>query len=376
MSDLALGLMSGTSADGVSAALVSFSGPRLKTLGSLTLPYPRPIAGKVLDPEELSLAEISALDFSIGEVFAQAALRLLAQTKTRPDRVTVIGSHGQTLHHSPRTRPAHTLQLGKAAVIAERTGITVVSDFRPRDIAAGGEGAPLLPFFDQAFFGGGPARALQNIGGIANVSIVGRGIKRPLAFDNGPGNTLLDWAVRKITHGRQAFDRGGALALRGMVRMEWIRAMNRHPYFRRPPPKSTGKELFNPDFLPEGFRKFMKKSPHDALRTLAYFTAYTIAESYRRFVLPRHAPKEMIVSGGGVLNAALLHDLASLLPLMKIVPISEYGIGPQDKEPAAFAFFALEAVRGRVNHLPEGTGARRAAVLGKITPGLRFRGLA
>ena len=363
---LAVGLMSGTSGDGISAALARFHGRRVRVLADRTRPYPRRLESCLRRAETLSVRELSALHMELGEHFARAVLALLRQARVAPSRVAVIGSHGHTVYHGPRDRVPSTLQIGAAAVIAQRTGRPVVADFRPRDLAAGGEGAPLVPYFDEVFFGGGPVRALQNIGGIANVTVVGAGIPTR-AFDTGPGNGLMDLLARRISRGRLRYDAFGHLALRGRIDHRAVERLWRHPYFRQAPPKSTGRELFNEAFLRQVFGARLARAPEDALATVTYFTAYSIAESYRRFI--PHRLREVIVSGGGVHNRTLLQHLRTLLAPVPVRSIARYGIPPQAKEPVAFAFLALRALQGRCNHLPAATGARTACVLGAVTPG-------
>ena len=372
MKSLALGLMSGTSADGVSAVLARFSGGGFKTLGSCTYPYKPSLASKVRNPSKLSLPEISSLNFEIGEAFANAALRLMRSRRVSAQSVAVIGSHGQTIFHAPDGRPPSTLQIGESSVIAERTGITVVSDFRPRDMAAGGQGAPLIPFFDEYFFGSGPVRSLLNIGGIANAAVVGRSIKNPSAFDTGPGNCLMDWAAGRMSRGRKHFDANGSLAARGKIDLNAVSQMASHPYFLRKPPKSSGREVFNENFIP---KKLVEAKPETLLATLTYFTAFTIFEAHERFIFPKFPVQEIIVSGGGAFNRALMGHLHSLFRSVKVRSISEFGVHPQAKEPLAFAFFAWQAAAGKINHLPQGTGAKGARILGKITPGSGYKGI-
>ena len=323
MAVLALGLMSGTSCDGISAALVRFRGRSLRVLAEQTHPYSTAFAQRLRRAEKLAAPELSALNMTLGELFARAALGLLKRAGVARHRVTVIGSHGHTIYHGPRDRMPSTLQLGEAAVIAERTGVPVVADFRMRDVAAGGEGAPLVPAFDDAFFGRGPVRALQNLGGIANVTVVGRGL-RPLAFDTGPGNCLIDLVVRRASRGRLGFDAGGRLARRGRIDVRAVERLWRHPYFRRPPPKSTGRELFNEALLRAALGPRYAAAPEDALATVTYFTAYSIAESLRRFV--PHRLRELIVSGGGLRNRTLLDHLTRLVAPTRVVSIERYGI--------------------------------------------------
>jgi anhydro-N-acetylmuramic acid kinase len=359
----ALGLMSGTSADGVSLALAGFSGKRFRLFHYETIPYPASLAARIRRARDLAAPEISALNMLLGKFFAAAAAGFLARHRVPASRVAVIGSHGQTVFHGPRQNPGNTLQIGEPCVIAERTGIPVVADFRMRDVAAGGEGAPLMPFFDRFFFGSGPCRALQNIGGIANVSFVGRSVAF-VAFDTGPGNCLIDWAVRKASRGRLSFDDQGRWAARGAVDMRAVKFMAAHPYFRRKPPKSTGPEFFNERWIP---RFLLEAPPAILIATLTYLTAHTIRESYRRFAPAEIA--EVLVSGGGALNRTLMGHLADLLQPARVISIEQAGLPAQAKEPLAFAFFALRALEGKINHLPEATGARRACILGKIIPG-------
>ena len=366
MPSLALGLMSGTSCDGISAALVRFQGRRLRVLAEHTRPYPDRLTRTLRAGEHLCARELSALNMALGEQFARAAITLLRSARVAPRRVAVIGSHGHTLYHGPRDPVPSTLQIGEPAVIAQRTGIPVVANFRPRDVAAGGEGAPLVPYFDEAFFGGGPVRALQNLGGIANVTVVGRGVPTR-AFDTGPGNCLIDLAARLATRGRARYDAHGRLALRGRIDRRAVDRLWRHPYFRRSPPKSTGPELFNEPLLRQVFGPRLAASPLDVLATVTYFTAYSIVQSLRRFV--PHRLTELIASGGGVRNRTLMRHLARLLAPVPVRSIERYGIPAQAKEPVAFAFLALRALQGRINHLPHTTGARSACVLGTLNWG-------
>jgi len=362
---LALGLMSGTSCDGVSAALVRFQGNTFHVIAERTTPYPAALADTLREGPALPARVLASLHVELGERFAATAKRVLTAARVLPTRVAIIGSHGHTIYHGPQDAVPSTLQIGSAAVIAQRTGIPVVSDFRARDLAAGGEGAPLVPYFDKVFFGRGPARALQNLGGIANVTVVGRRLPT-LAFDTGPGNCLIDWLAARATRGRLRCDVGGRLAARGHIDYRAVTRLWRLPYFRRRPPKSTGRELFSEELLRTIFGSTLARAPLDTLATVTYFTAYSIAESYRRFI--PHRLREVIVSGGGVRNATLMRHLADLLAPVPVRSIERFGLHAQAKEPTAFAFLALRALHGRINHLPETTGARTACVLGSITP--------
>lgn len=368
MADLAVGLMSGTSCDGVSAALASFQGKRLRVLGYRTDPYPALLARLLKQSHLLSPSRLSSLNMALGEQFAQTALRLIKTCRIPKERISVIGSHGHTVYHGPRDGTPSTLQIGEPAVIAERTGLSVISNFRPRDIAAGGEGAPLIPFFDWFFFGGGKTKTLQNIGGIANVTVVGRNT-RPIAFDTGPGNCLMDHAAFLASRGRLAYDPGGKMAASGRIDFKAVKKLWLNAYFRKKPPKSTGRELFNEALLRGVFGKRLKSRPADVLATVTYFTAYSIIESYRRFIT--QSIHEIIVSGGGAKNQTLMRHLAALASPIPVCSIERYGIAAQAKEPVAFGFLALRAINNQVNHLPQTTGAKAARILGSLTQGNR-----
>ncbi len=367
MTTLALGLMSGTSADGVSAALGAFGAHSFKLIGHLTDPYPPQIRERIRRANTLSAAELSSLNVEIGEAFAKAAIHLFKKTKIKATKVACVGSHGQTIYHGPRDKHPNTLQIGEPAVIAEKTGIPVISHFRQKDIAAGGEGAPLIPFFDHFFFGNGSVRAFQNIGGISNVTVVGKGIKSPIAFDNGPGNGLMDAAVRLITRRKESLDAQGKRAERGSIDLVILHAMMKTPYFKKAPPKSTGLELFGENFVKQYFGRRLVSHPNDVLATLNFFTALTIQESYKSFVFPKHHVSEIVVSGGGIHNTMLMKNLASLFAPIPVKRIDAFGIPSQAKEPLTFAFFGLRAFQNKINHIPACTGAKRACVLGSLT---------
>ena len=362
---LAIGLMSGTSCDGVSAALVEFHHRTFRVAAFRTDPYPAPVRALLQRAGEWTTPQLAQVNILLGELLADSALKVLRTGRVPRQRVAVVGSHGHTVHHGPHERIPCTLQLGDPSLIAERTGLPVVADFRMRDLAVGGEGAPLVPFFDQHFFGQGAARALQNIGGIANVAIVGRRVV-PMAFDTGPGNGLIDAAARRLSRGRYAFDPQGRMARQGRVDEAALKRLLAHPYFRRPPPKSTGPELFNESLLAEAFGRRWWRRGVDVLATVTYFTACAIADSYRRFV--RAPIRDVIVSGGGVKNRTLMAHLRRLLAPMPVRSIASYGLEPQAKEPVAFAFLALRAFQGRSNHLPCTTGASGPRILGSLTP--------
>jgi len=357
---LAIGLMSGTSADGVTAVLVEFRGRSLKVLRCATCLYAPALRRRVLAASRLAAPELSRLNFELGEAFARAARRV-----SRGRQVAVIGSHGQTVWHGPDASPPNTLQIAEPAVIAERTGITVAADFRTRDMAAGGQGAPLTPAFDEFLFGRGPLRCLQNIGGIGNVSVAGRG-RLWAAFDTGPGNSLIDEAARLGTGGRLQMDRDGRLAARGRAYERLVAVLLKLPFFRRPPPKSLDRGSFGAQFLRRHFGRVTPQRLPDVLATLTLFTARSINDSYRRFVLPRHHVREVVVSGGGALNPVLMRHLRGLLAPIPVTASDRYGLPVMAKEAAAFAWLGLRALQGQPNNCPQATGARGRRILGKV----------
>lgn len=351
---LAVGLMSGTSADGVTAALARFSGKKVEVLRLRTFPYPPALRKKLLNATELKTPELSRLNFELGERFAAAAAAV-----SKGARPEVIGSHGQTVWHGPYMRPPNTLQLAEPAVIAERTGLPVVADFRTRDMAAGGQGAPLVPAFDEFLYASGPMRALQNIGGIGNVTLAGRG-KIWTAFDTGPGNGLMDLAVRLATKGRKTMDENGRLAARGKADPHLVMEMFKHPYFKKRAPKSLDKDDFGEAFLRRHFRS-LKDLPF-VLATLNLFTAASISGSYETF--PRLS--EVVVAGGGALNPVLMRNLRVMLDPVPVVTSDKHGLPVMAKEAVCFAWLALRAFHGRTNNSPRATGARGPRVLGKL----------
>lgn len=379
-----IGLMSGTSLDGVDAALVEFEGEseldvRWALRAFVTVPFEREQRAQIHDALVAgSAASLCWLHAQLGEWFAAAALAVCEEAGVRPEEVDLIGSHGQTVWHQPPAdgRRGATLQLGDPATIAERTGIAVVSDFRSRDVAAGGEGAPLVPFADRLLFSApGRRRVLQNVGGMANVTwLPPRGDPAPLlAFDTGPGNALIDAAVELATGGRETFDRDGRWAARGRVDEGLLAELLAHPFFEREPPKSTGREVFGRPFveaLVERVRPEGEEEWANLIATLTALTAQSVVRAYRRWVLPRGAD-EVFVSGGGARNPVLFGMLTKELAPLPVYPGERLGVDPDAKEAVAFAALAWAHVRGIPGNVPEATGAAGARVLGSYTPGRR-----
>ena len=380
---IVVGLMSGTSADAIDAAVVRLDGapPRLawRLLAHLSVPHSPQLRAEIFAcfrTETSSVEQMCRLNFTLGEAFAQAALQAIASAGLTPAEVDLIGSHGQTLWHIPPgsgVTPS-TLQIGEAAVIAERTGVPVVNNFRTRDMAAGGQGAPLVPFVDWLLFAHpNRTRALQNIGGIGNVTYLrpslktGPGDEGVLAFDTGPGNMLIDDAAHRATNGQLNYDKDGVIAAQGRIDKTLLEKLLNDPYFSTRPPKTTGREHFGAqrgaqiwvDATAQGL------SAPDILATLTAFTAESISRAYRDF-LPVF-PDEVILSGGGAYNPTLRAMLAERLKPARVLTADEIGIPASAKEALAFAVLAYETWHKRPGNLPSVTGATHPVILGTVT---------
>jgi anhydro-N-acetylmuramic acid kinase len=379
-----LGLMSGTSADGVDAAIVAVDGapPDLSvSLRSFTcVPLSATQRERVFalfDPATGTVDRICEMNFALGEWFASAALRAIAEAGLSPGEIDLIGSHGQTIYHAVGANAAtrSTLQIGEPAVIAARTGVTTVADFRVADVAAGGQGAPLVSYIDWLLLRSKTApRAVQNIGGIANVTYLPAGGDPGgvIAFDTGPGNMLIDDGAARATDGAQRYDRDGALAAAGTVDEALLAELMAHPYLAVLPPKTTGREQFGRAFGAQVWEKAEARglSAEEILATLTAFTAASIADAYRRF-LPR-IPEDVILGGGGANNPTLLRMLREALAPSRLMTHEALGMSSKAKEAIAFAVLAYEALHGRPGNLPSCTGAGSRAVLGKIVPGRNY----
>jgi len=356
---ITLGLMSGTSADGLTVCAV-----RVKPFAVLAFKnykYTPALQQKLLRAYTLGAAELSALHYELGALYARLTARFLKEFNFSASQIEVIGMHGQTVYHGPHDKTPNTLQIAEPSFLAVKFGCPVVSDFRTADVALGGEGAPLIPFFDDFIFGKKAPKILLNLGGIANFSVVGKGVK-PFGFDVGPANTLLDLACQKFF--KKTFDKGGILAARGVPDKNLAARLLTQPYFAQKPPKSFDKNTFGAQYLKTHFKTV--KNPHDLLATLAYFTAASVSKAVLDFV-PKKYQQEIIVSGGGAYNQTVLRFLGDLLPHVKITTSASYHIDPQAKESAAFALFADLALRRKINHCARATGARKNTILGKVT---------
>ena len=385
---LVLGLMSGTSADGIDVALIRITGAaqglpstsRARLVNFAAFPYPPAVREAVLrlaNGAATTTREISQLNFRLGELFAAAALRACRKFRISPHRISLIGSHGQTLYHQGAAtaflgaRVASTLQLAEPAIIAARTGITTIADFRPADMAAGGQGAPLVPFVDYLLYRDSRrGRVALNIGGIANVTVIPAGApsKRVFAFDTGPGNMIVDALAAHFTRARLRYDREARMARRGRLVPELLDELLAHPFFRKRPPKTAGREEFGAPYVEHliAAAKRRRVRPNDLIHTATAFTSVSIARTFNTFIFPRARVDELIISGGGARNPLLVAYLVALLPSLKIIPADELGVAGDAKEAFAFAVLAYEAWHRRANNLPSATGARHPAILGKI----------
>lgn len=373
--------MSGTSADGIDVALVRLSGQgfklRLKLLGHRHFAYPGPVRSAILramNADKISVAELSRLNFLLGELYADAVGRTQNSLKVR--RIDLAGCHGQTIYHQGEAatylgrKIACTWQTGEGAVLARRLGVPVVSDFRPADMAAGGKGAPLVPFLDYALFRNAHAgRIVQNIGGIANLTAIPAGARPEdvLAFDTGPGNMVMDQLTQTLFG--KPFDRGGAIAGRGKILKAVLEESLRNPYFTKRPPKTTGREEFGRDYARAFLRACRGATKEDVIATATALTARSIAQAIKRFVLPRGSFRDYIVSGGGTENRTLMRMMAEEASAlgMKLKTTDDFGIPSQAKEATAFAVLAYQTWHRQPGNIPSATGAKRAAILGKIS---------
>jgi anhydro-N-acetylmuramic acid kinase len=408
---LVLGLISGTSADAIEIALARISGapPRLnaKLLNHTSISFPAELRKEILrvaEQQPISAGNLSQLNFRLGETFAEAALTACRRFRVAAKKIALIGSHGQTIFHQGDPVPylddltASTLQIGEPAIIAARTGITTIADFRPADIAQRGQGAPLVPYADYVLYRHAKlGRISLNLGGIANVTVIPAAAKpsQILAFDTGPANMLIDALVAHFTHDRQRYDKDARLAQQGRSIPALINELMRDPYLKLAPPKSTGREYYGQTYLKKllALGQRYRAQPNDLIRAATIFTSLSIVDALNRFVLPKTKIHQVIISGGGTHNPLLIAQLTAALgtqvggerfstsqqrtaPLVRTVPTvgnievlpsSELGVLEDAKEAFAFALMAYETFHQRPSNVPSATGARRPAILGKIS---------
>jgi anhydro-N-acetylmuramic acid kinase len=348
--------MSGTSLDGIDVAVVDIAGSRVQTVAHKTTPWPAAVRARILAVSNAAChtADISRLNFELGELYAKALLAM------KVEGIQLIGCHGQTIFHEG----TNTLQIGEASVIAERTAIPVVSDFRTRDVAAGGQGAPLVPFADYLLFRSPRVnRVALNIGGIANITVLPAGASEDdvIAFDTGPGNMIVDQLVGRLSEGRRHYDRDGSIAAQGRIHQPLLKGLLKDRYFAKKPPKTAGREQYGVEMI----GKLPKDLPaEDLIATATAFTAVTIARAIHRF-----APdtQEVIAAGGGIHNRQIMAQLAAFLPAARVTTTAEFGIDPDAKEAIAFAILAHRTFQRQPGNLPSATGARKPVILGKLT---------
>jgi anhydro-N-acetylmuramic acid kinase len=375
-----LGLMSGTSVDAIDASLLEIGGKQDKLHLHLQFPYKKELRESILalvrEPR-VELPELTRLHYAIGEAFAEAAEKtiqtaLKKKLLKKRSSLAAIGSHGQTVFHDPEGK--RTLQIGEGSLIAARTGVTTVSDFRMADTALGGEGAPLLPYYHRRLFAQEARKgiAVHNMGGISNFTYIGPKGKI-LALDTGPANCLLDGAIQTLSRGETSYDENGELARSGRLSPDLLRFLMEKPdiaaFRHRSAPKSTGRELFSPTLLDHAMKEYAHLLPEDLLHTLSHFTAELILEAYRREVIKKKLPlKKVVATGGGARNGFVLSLLRQGLPAVEFVTMEDCGWDSQALESQAFGFYAWMALEGKPITFPSTTGARAPAVCGKISP--------
>ena len=381
-SRLVIGLMSGTSADGVDAALCRITGhgtaTKVEQLGFVFDPFDTRVREEILrlaGGQEATAADFCRINFLLGRLYAETSLRLCRECGVEPKDIDLVGSHGQTLWHIPQPETylgqtfRSTLQLGECSVLTETFGCPVVGDFRVRDVAAGGLGAPLVPYSEYLIYRSETkCIALQNIGGIGNITCLPPACKPEdvFAFDTGPGNMVMDAVYGAITHGEKRFDEGGAFAAKGQVHQPLLNLMMDDEYVRRQPPKTTGREYYGPTYVERimAEAKAQCLTDEDLMATVTAFTAATIAYSVEHFFPVK--PDELIIGGGGSMNATLLKDIATVLPACKVMTNEQLGYDSNAKEAVAFAVLANEAIFAGCNNMPSVTGATKGVVMGKI----------
>ncbi|MBA4534188.1 anhydro-N-acetylmuramic acid kinase [Brevibacillus laterosporus] len=375
----AIGLMSGTSLDGIDVALVDIQGTgydsQVKLLDFMTLPFPQSVRDEIMDSlslERSNVQVICSLNFKLGELFADAVEAICKQNQLDFANISVIGSHGQTIYHQPQSEGAYvasTLQIGEPAVIAYRTNTTVISNFRTMDMAAGGQGAPLVPYTELIMYREQEkSRLLQNIGGIGNVTVIPKAaqLQDVYAFDTGPGNMIIDELCRVLFD--TAYDQDGKWAAQGVVDEALLTQCMSIEYMQLQPPKSTGRELFGKQFVEKIIRENTHLSPYDLLATMTMFTACSIAYHYKNYIFPTLQVDEVIIGGGGSYNKTLLSMLQQQLGnTCRVITQEDVGLSSEAKEAVAFALLAHETLHRLPSNVPTATGAREPVILGNVT---------
>lgn len=367
-----ISMMSGTSMDGTDACLVRLSEDfSFEILDSFSLEYKSELRKKLLDVAvgNGTVQDVCFLNFIVGEHFAKCANELVKKSGMKKSDIDFISSHGQTVWHIPKQiefggyKTSSTLQIGDISVIAEKTGIMTIGDFRPKDMAAGGQGAPLVPFADEKLFGKDKNRAIQNIGGISNVTVLSKNCPT-FAFDTGLGNMLIDYFSNKFFC--KEYDKNGDLAKLGKVDETWLNELLKDDYYNLTPPKSTGREHFN-DVYAKNILKTAPKNKYDIIRTITELTAKTIFDAYEKFVFPKTSIDEVVIGGGGAFNPVLMELLQKYFGKIPVKTHKDFGIDDKLKECLAFAILGLNTYLKKTNNLPSCTGACKNVVMGKIS---------
>lgn len=367
--ELYIGLMSGTSLDGIDAVLVRFENEQVTVLESICLPLPSNLKDEIkslINPTTNEINRLTALDVQLGKIFAAAVNQLIDKANIKKEQVVAIGSHGQTIRHLPTAEHPSTLQITDPNIIAEETGITTVADFRRRDMAAGGQGAPLVPaFHEQIFRDTKKNRVILNLGGIANITLLPADTNIPATgFDTGPANTLINHWIQQ--HQNKSYDESGKWASSGKVNESFLQQLLNDEFFNLSPPKSTGTEYFSPAWLTHKLSEFPFLAAEDVQASLTAFTAITINDAINQYATKIAGVDEVIVCGGGVHNEFLLQQLKQYLPNIEINSSAKYGLDPDYIEATAFAWLAKQTLEHKPGNLPGVTGAKQSVILGGV----------
>lgn len=382
MEKYAVGLMSGTSLDGIDGALIKIQGVgtnvKVNLIHFINEGLPEDIKEEIKNCCSISKSNVEticSLNFKLGYLFAEVVKKLCKEAKFPINKLDFIGSHGQTIFHIPKESNnfvKSTLQIGEPSVIAYETGVTVVSNFRTMDIAAGGQGAPLVPYTEYILYKSNKNRLLQNVGGIGNVTVIPANcsLEDIFAFDTGPGNMIIDEVVKVLK--KVPYDKDGAFARVGQINEELLKELMEVPYITMEPPKTTGRELFGKQFVEKLLINWSNLKAEDIIATVTAFTAHSIAENYKRFIFPKYHIDEVIVGGGGSYNNTLIEMLRNLLSNCKVIIQEDIGYSSDAKEAVAFAVLANETLNGLEGNIIGATGATERVILGNITPAKNF----
>ena len=367
-----ISMMSGTSLDAIDACIVKiFDDFSFEVIDSYSLCYPENIRDKLLNlaNNKGTVSDICFMNFIVGNLFAETANKLIEKANLSKDNIDFISTHGQTIWHMPEQneidgiKTGSTLQIGDISVISQKTGIMTIGDYRPKDITANGQGAPLVPFADKILFGTDKNRIIQNIGGISNSTVLSNQCDI-FAFDNGPGNMLIDYCMQKFFN--KSYDKNGETALKGKTNKNWLKKLFALPYYKIIPPKSTGRELFNNNYMEE-MLKYAPADKYDIIATITDLTALTISNSYEKFILPKTSIDEIVLGGGGAYNNAIKTYLKNYLPNIPVKTHEDYNIPNKLKECIAFAYLGYFTLIKKPNNIPSCTGADMPVIMGKIS---------